>query len=101
VRGGLGRLAVVEGVLGQSRPGPHGEHHVGGGQRRQGGDEVGLVASEELDGAIGHVGHDGLELATRQGAVERRCRGHRQRSQAPGQAQRPGGIATGQAGVIP
>jgi hypothetical protein len=59
------------------------------------------VAGEELDGAIGHVGHDGPQLAARQGSVEGRGGGDGKDSQAPGQAQRPGGIPAGQAGMIP
>ena len=67
---GQDRFGVVahHGV-GAAGPFLHGDRRVWDRQRGELGHELRLVVSEQVDGAVLEVGHDGLDLATRQRTI--------------------------------
>jgi hypothetical protein len=103
----------VQGPLGQHRfgvvahhglgaPGPVLHRHRGltHRQRRELGDQCGLVVGEQAGGAVREVGHDGLDLPARQHTVAVGGGGDRQLPEPAGGLGAAGGVASGASGVV-
>ena len=59
------------------------------------------MMGEQVDGAVGEVGHDRLDLATREHTVPIGRGGHRQHVEPPSRLGAAGGVAAGSPGVVP